>query len=95
MENNPFNIKTLDKKTLSRLNWLLIPLGIVLAIILCDLIFELGMGSETWAKYAMAGGIALYMTGFTICCIRKKCWIQWITYFYGPQNEACKVEWVV
>lgn len=67
-------MKQLDTKTFKRLNLLLIPEIIVVAIIFLDGMFDLRTGVFNWGSPVMMGIFGIYFIAFNVVAIRQKCW---------------------
>lgn len=67
-------MKQIDKVTQRKLNWLLLPCGIALLIVLSDLFFDMNILPMSWIKPILLGSFSFYFVGFNVVAIRQKCW---------------------
>lgn len=79
-------MKTLDIKTFLKLNLLLIPMGIVVAIMILDNKLSLGLNSSEWGLTAIFATFSIFFIGSTVALIKNKCWellvYEWLVYIF-------------
>ncbi|MBD5348355.1 MAG: hypothetical protein HDR84_03805 [Bacteroides sp.] len=67
-------MKQLNKDTQKKLNWFIIPFGILLIIFFVNLIQDNISDYMEWGRYALLASLDIYVIAFAAACVKEKCW---------------------
>lgn len=67
-------MKQLNKDTQKKLNWFLIPFGVMSIITFINLMRDNITSYMEWGRYALLGALDIYVVAFAVACVKEKCW---------------------